>query len=114
MLKARVLSFALILCMVPAIARADSLKVYPGAKLDAALSAQVSKMGSSPVKVYKTSDSFQKVVKFYTPLYKRIPGYQDNTPGAMKDGFIVGTGHEVLILQDGAIIQIRYIEIPHM
>jgi len=51
---------------------AQELKPYPGAKLDEKASSEAS--AATPGKqsqVYTTSDSYDKVVAFYKPLYKQ-------------------------------------------
>jgi hypothetical protein len=57
---------------LPQGARADTFKVYPGAILDQKLTAdaQKSQQGKAfAVRVYRTTDSFEKVRAFYAPLY---------------------------------------------
>jgi hypothetical protein len=56
----------------PQAVRADEFKVYPGAVLDQKLTAdaQKSQQGQAfVVRVYRTTDSFEKVRAFYAPLY---------------------------------------------
>jgi hypothetical protein len=66
------LACCLLVLALPQAARADAFKVYPGAILDQKLTADAQRAQHGKgfaVRVYRTTDSFDKVRAFYAPLY---------------------------------------------
>ena len=68
-MKTRLLFELLLGLLIPAIASAQALQIYPDAKLDPGLSSGASRAGVH-VDVYTTTASFDKVAAFYKTIYK--------------------------------------------
>jgi hypothetical protein len=71
-LRRIILACCLFVLALPQAALADAFKVYPGAILDQKLTADAQRAQPGKgiaVRVYRTTDSFEKVRSFYAPLY---------------------------------------------
>jgi hypothetical protein len=93
----------LVLCLVfPSAANAQAFKLFPGAKLNATMSAQATDEavtmahGATGIRIdiYETSASVEKVVAFYQPLYKEDKSSEPPAPGELRIqiGFFVLDG----------------------
>ena len=95
---------ALILSLPAAAESQHGVTVYPGAKADAEVAAELKKAMKITAHTYRTSDSVEKVAQFYkTQKLKEMPGADKKQAGFMADGVHVTIQNPWMDLKSGKI-----------
>jgi hypothetical protein len=103
----RVLGAALAAFTLSFSAAAESqlgVDVYPGARSDAEVAAQLKKSMKITAHTYRTSDSVEKVAQFYRARkLKEMPGADKESAGFMADGVHVTVQNPWMDMKTGKI-----------
>jgi hypothetical protein len=103
----KALGVALATLFLSAQAGAESqhgVQVYPGAKADAQVAADLKKSMKITAHTYRTTDSVEKVAQFYkSQKLKEMPGADKKQAGFMADGVHVTVQNPWMDMQSGKI-----------